>query len=77
MKWEKVKVSENRILVKERGSEQKHGVNSKSELRVGESTNEKVDAKAIQEGLKSLGCSTPSLAKPEMGMEVGEPKTRS
>ena len=35
-----------------------------------------VDAKALQNDLQSLGF-TPSLAKPEMGKEVGKQRARS
>ena len=40
------------------------------------STNELVDAKALQDDLRSLGF-TPSLAKSEMGKEVGRRRARS
>ena len=36
----------------------------------------RVDAKALQDDLQSLGF-TPSLAKPEMGKEVGRRRARS
>ena len=40
------------------------------------STSGRVDAKALQDDLQSLGF-TPSLAKPEIGREVGRRRTRS
>ena len=43
---------------------------------VEESMSRWVDAKALQEDLQSLGF-TPSLAKPEMGKEVGRQRARS
>ena len=43
---------------------------------VQESMTGRVDAKALQDDLQSLGF-TPSLAKPEIGKEVGRRRTRS
>ena len=53
-----------------RGGEGRQGKRA-SLGEVKESMSGRVDAKALQDDLQSLGF-TPSLAKPEMGKEVGD-----